>query len=316
DEQIKQTYNQRIEKMRYSHAGFPYESRGKKTFDVSEDERKKVYEDLWSIGSLQFLYSFSDVTFNKEANEAVSEFIRSKIHEIVNDPEVAEILTPKGYPYAAERPLLDWGYLETFNRENVRLIDVKKNPIIKITSTGVETADEHFDLDNIVFATGYNAITGALMNIDIRGKNDKTLYEKWRDYPTNFLGSTIHGFPNMFMITGPGSPLPLSNSPVTIEQSVDWIMKTILYLDENNYSSIEPKSDSEQWWATEIQKVVANTLLDKANPWYKKGGYFIPYTKGFKNYRKLCEEIIDNGFKEFILLSNNLHDLRYDKSPS
>ena len=191
---------------------------------MSEEERRERFEAAWEAGELfEIIGVFNDVLINPEANEIVAEFIRDKIRSIVDDPETAESLCPNDHYFGTKRPCLDTNYFETYNLPHVRLVDLRKHPIATITETGIDTVDESFEFDAIVYATGFDAMTGALVSVDITGRDGVTLKEKWAAGPTTYLGLTTVGFPNFFTITGPGSPSVLSNMSVSIEQHVDWV---------------------------------------------------------------------------------------------
>ncbi|WNC12285.1 NAD(P)/FAD-dependent oxidoreductase [Brevibacillus brevis] len=311
DRQIKANYDKLVEKMRNAHAGFPYETKAKHALGVTPEERNQIYEELWKIGGYHFLYSFSDLLYNKEANDTASEFIRSKIRQIVRDPEVAELLCPKEYPYGTKRPLLDWDYYETFNRENVSLVDIKKSPIVKITPEGIQTTQDLYELDSIVFATGFDAITGTLVRMDIRGRGGITLKQKWENGPSTYLGMTVHQFPNMFVITGPGSPSVLANLPITIEQGVDWITACIKFIYEHKIDRIEPTLEAENAWVEEVNKEANATLYSLASSWYSgtnipgKPKVFMPYVGGLGKYRAICDNVAEAGYKGYDLVSKS-----------
>ena len=200
-----------------------FERGDKSALEVAPDERQLAYEARWRHGGLGLIGTFSDLIFNKQANDTAAEFVRSKIRGIVRDPAVAEKLVPRDYPVGTKRICVDTGYYATFNRDNVTLIDVRATPIQEITSIGLRTSDADYTLDSIVFATGFDAMTGALNSIDILGRAGATLKQKWSEGPRTYLGIMVSGFPNLFTITGPGSPSVLSNMVVSIEQHVDWI---------------------------------------------------------------------------------------------
>src|SRR4051812_9210309 len=230
-DEIKADYAEIRRRCRESYAGFPYAITLTSAMDVSEEERLATYERLWAEeGGFKFIYgSYFDLLFNKDANDTAAEFIRAKIREIVKDPVVAEKLLPKDYPYGTKRPPIDTDYFETFNRPNVTLVDLRETPTTEIVPNGVRTTDTVYALDVIVFATGFDAMTGSLLKIDIRGRDGLTLQEKWEAGPTSYLGLQVAGFPNMFTITGPGSPAVLANMPTAIEHHVEWIGNCIAH---------------------------------------------------------------------------------------
>jgi cation diffusion facilitator CzcD-associated flavoprotein CzcO len=250
------------------------------------------------------------LTVNEEANETLSEFIRQKIKEIVHDPEVAEKLSPT-YFYGTKRPIQDTNYYETYNRENVSLVDVKANPIVEITPKGIRTTDGKYELDIIIFATGYDAMTGSLFKIDIRGKDGLTLKEKWEngEQTKTYLGIATSGFPNMFMITGPESPSVLSNVPTSIEQHVEWILDCIEYLQKNDIDILEAKEEAEEEWSKHCREVAEATLFTKTESWYTganvpgKPQRFLIYLGGVGPYREKCSDVASKGYVGFSLQS-------------
>jgi cation diffusion facilitator CzcD-associated flavoprotein CzcO len=253
------------------------------------------------------LGAFADIIVNKEANETAAEFVRSKIRGTVKDPNVAERLLPRDYPIATKRLCVDTGYYATFNRDNVTLIDARATPIEEITATGLRTTDAEFTLDSIVFATGFDAMTGALCNIEIRGRGGAMLKDKWSAGPRTYLGLMIAGFPNLFTITGPGSPSVLANMVMAIEQHVDWVADCIVYLREHQSASIEATVDAENAWVAHVNEVADTTLFPLANSWYVganipgKPRVFMPYIGGLGVYREKCADIVAKGYEGFAL---------------
>jgi len=230
---IKADYDSIFEATRQTYAGFPYFPIERKTMEVSAEEREQILEGLWDEGGFKFLWGgFCDLTRDPAANEIASEFIRNKIRETVDDPQTAELLCPRDHPYGSKRPPIDTDYYVTFNRKNVRLVDIKSNPIREITPTSLRTRDQEYELDALVFATGFDAMTGSLLRMDIRGTGGLRLADAWKDGPRTYLGLQIAGFPNLFTITGPGSPSVLTNMPVALEQHVNWIGECIAHLRE------------------------------------------------------------------------------------
>lgn len=273
--------------------------------EVSGQERQAEYERRWSRGGLCIYGSFADLFVNKEANDTAAEFVRGKIRNIVRDPAIAEKLLPKEYALGTKRVCVDTGYFESFNRPNVTLIDTRTTPIEAITATGLRTTDAEYRLDSIVFATGFDAITGALRNIDIRGRAGVPLKEKWSAGPSTYLGLMVAGFPNLFMITGPASPSVFSNMVVSIEQNVDWIADCLANMLERRLASIEPAPEAESAWMAHVNEVSGATLFPLANSWYTganipgKPRAFMPYVGGVGTYRQKCHEIAANGYEGF-----------------
>jgi cyclohexanone monooxygenase len=235
----------------------------------------------------------------------IAEFVRDKIRQRVHDPETAELLCPYGYPFGTKRMCIDTGYYEAFNRENVRLVSVKDTPIEEITAAGLRVGDEEFTFDMLVFATGFDAMTGALMRTDIRGRTGRTLREKWADGPRSYLGLTVAGFPNLFTVTGPGSPSVLSNMIVSIEQHVAWIADSMTFLRERGLSSIEPTVEAENAWVDHVREIGEATLYPRANSWYMganvpgKPRVLLPYVAGVGVYRQECERVVEAGYEGF-----------------
>jgi cation diffusion facilitator CzcD-associated flavoprotein CzcO len=277
--------------------------------EVSEEERNKVFEAAWGQGAFTLAAAFTDLMTNEEANFHAAEFVRNKIRATVKDQEVAELLAPKDYPIFTKRICLDTGYYQVYNQDNVTLVDVKTNPIEEITPKGLRTTAEEYEVDILVFATGFDAMTGPLFRMNIVGKDGQTLKDKWAAGPTTYLGISSVGFPNMFMITGPGSPSVLSNMTTSIEQHVDWITDTIKHLRENEIETIEPTAEAEVEWVQHVNEVASHTLYGKANSWYVganipgKVRVFMPYVGGVGAYRKKCDEVAAEGYVGFELTS-------------
>ncbi len=306
--EIKAHYPEIWELAHRSEGGFPYTPVARSALDATEEERSAIYEQLWQEGGFKFMWGgFHDVMRDREANRTAADFIRRKIREIVRDPEVAAALTPTDYPFGAKRPPIDTDYFETFNRENVTLVDLRKTPIVEITPRGVRTTDAEFELDAIVFATGFDAMTGALLRIDIRGRGGRTLASHWEAGPRTYLGLLIEGFPNLFTITGPGSPSVLCNMPVCIEQHVEWISDCIEHLRRKGRTRIEVTPQAEQTWIEHVNEVAKETLFYEASSWYLganipgKPRIFMPYAGGMTAYRKACEEAAAAGYEGCVL---------------
>ncbi len=280
----------------------------RKVFDVGPEERQNIYEEYWEDGGLRFRSCFQDLLADKAANDTAAEFLKSKIRQIVKDPDTAAKLSNIDHPYAAKRPPIDTHYFETFNLDNVTLVDIRENPIERITPTGVETADGSHDLDIIVFATGFDAMTGPLLKIDITGRDGLTLQDAWKEGPRTYLGLTVAGFPNMFTITGPGSPSVLTNMPVAIEQHVEWITDCISQLREKEVERIEATPEAAELWVGHVNDAANATLLPQAgHSWYLganipgKPRMFMPYAGGMVRYRTICNAVSENGLEGFKL---------------
>ena len=278
----------------------------KNALDVSKTRREEVYEKRWKMGGIPFLTAFLDLNKNRDANETAAEFVRSKIKSIVQNKSVSEKLLPT-YPIGCKRLAVDTDYYKTFNNPKVKLVDIKSNPIKSFTSDGLVVNNKNYSLDVVIMATGFDAMTGALLHIDIKGKNNCTLKEKWKNGPKTYLGISSQNFPNMFMVSGPGSPSVLTNMIVSIEQHVDWIFECINYLDKNNINSIEPSKKAENAWAIHNQDVAKDHVRASCNSWYiganieGKTKIFMPYVGGFPEYVKKCNEVSKNHYEGFIL---------------
>jgi len=280
----------------------------KSALEVSAEERNAAYEAKWQEGgSISYLYTYTDLLTNKEANDTASEFARNKIRGIVKDPKVAELLAPKDHPIGTKRLCLDTGYYETYNRPNVTLVDVRSDPIQEITPNGLKTGNQEFELDAIVFATGFDAMTGALREIDIRTSDGAVLADKWAGGPLTYLGLMVAGFPNMFVVTGPGSPGVKTQMIASIEQHVDWIADAIGHLGKQGLDCIEPAVQAESEWVSHVNAVADSTLYPLANSWYVganipgKPRVFMPYVGGFDRYKRRCDEIAAKGYEGFTL---------------
>ena len=285
-------------------AGYP--APVKSALDAAEEERLRAYEAKWAEGgSISFLYSFTDLLISKESNETASEFVRRKIRTTVKDPRTAELLCPDDHPIGTKRLILDTDYYETYNRDNVTLVDIRSKPIKEITPTGLRTAESDYALDAIVFATGFDAMTGAMKEIDIHTDAGGSIREKWEDGPRTYLGIMIAGFPNLFMITGPQSPGVKSQMILACEQHVDWIADCLQYMRNRGLWSIEAEEQAEGAWVQHNNEVADRTLYPLANSWYVganipgKPRVFMPYVGGVAAYKKKCDDVAANGYEGF-----------------
>jgi cation diffusion facilitator CzcD-associated flavoprotein CzcO len=277
-------------------------------FDYSPAERTRILEQAWAArNGLLFMRTFTDTMLTLEANEVVAEFIRGKIREIVDRPDVAELLCPKTYPVGTKRICMDTGYFETFNRPNVTLVDVRKDPIAEITPTGLRTTAEDYELDVLVLATGFDAVTGSLTRMNITGVGGVDLRDKWADRPTNYLGFMVAGFPNLFMIHGPGSPGVLAQMITGGELQVEWVVDVIADLDRNGCIRIDTTADAENGWGAEMEEMAAKTLYQYADSWYVganipgKPRNFMIYIGGFDRYSRRCTEQVRKGYEGFVV---------------
>ena len=279
--------------------------------DVTPEEREAVYQAAWETGGLQFRATFRDLITDRAANATAAEFLKARIRAVVKDPATAESLANIDHPYAAKRPPIDTDYFETFNRANVSLVDLRADPIERITADGIRTEGksgprEHA-LDIIVFATGFDAMTGPLLKMDIRGRAGRSLREDWKGGPETYLGLQMPGFPNLFTITGPGSPSVLSNMLVSIEQHVDWTLGCIEFMRERGFRRIEATAEAESQWVAHVNEVGHTTLYPQAGSWYMganvpgKPRVFMPYVGGVGAYREKCDQVASNGYEGFAL---------------
>jgi len=308
DEQrfYRETYEQIRERCRYSNGGSHYQLNDKSALAATPEERERIYGENYRVNGLAFLGSFNDILVNEEANKTAADFVRARIRELVRDPQVAEDLCPNDHPLGARRLCVGSHYLETFNRDNVRLVNLKRTPIESITATGIRTSEQEYPFDALVFATGFDAITGALSRIHITGRNGLTLNDKWKDGPRCYLGMTTAGFPNLFIVTGPQSPGALANLAAGIEQCVDWLVGCIGDLQTNGNALIEATEEAEDAWVAKVGQLAQITLHHKANSWYSgtnvpgKPKVFMPFVGGFGNYRRLCDAVAANGYEGFV----------------
>ena len=272
---------------------------------VSPTERQQLYQASWQQGGFVFYATFNDLMRNQQSNQTAAEFIRTKIGQIVNDPERAKLLSPQ-HVLGCKRPALENGYFETFNRPNVDLVDISANPIRSISPSAIHLQDQEYPLQAIVMATGFDAMTGALMKIDICGLNGLRLKEKWSSGPHNYLGLSINGFPNLFTITGPGSPSVLTNMMVAIEQHVEWISDCLQYMRQQGYDRIQASAEAEAEWVQHVNRVADQTLYTNCNSWYLganipgKPRVFMPLV-GFPPYAEKCRQVVAQGYQGFIL---------------
>jgi cation diffusion facilitator CzcD-associated flavoprotein CzcO/acetyl esterase/lipase len=296
------------EAAKWSRGGIPGEPTELSALLVDDQTRQQRLDAAWEAGELfEIIGVFNDVLVNPAANEVVADYIRGKIRSIVDDPETADALCPTDHPFATKRPCLDSGYYATYNLPHVHLVDLRKHPITSVTETGIDTADESYELDAIVYATGFDAMTGALVSVDIEGRDGVTLQQKWADGPTTYLGLASVGFPNLFTVTGPGSPSVLSNMMVSIEQHVDWIADTLVDLRAQGFDVIEPTQTAESGWVQHVNDCADITLYPTANSWYMganvpgKPRVFLPYVGGVDKYREACDEVVAAGYLGFEL---------------
>lgn len=285
--------------------GFDFDDAGRNVADVSPEECRRILERYWELGTFRFLFeSFDDIFTDEAANAVVAEFVREKIRAIVEDPETAELLCPTDHPLGAKRPPLGHFYYETYNRDNVRLVSVRDNPITGISPHGVLVGDDEYPADIIVFATGFDAVTGTLNQLDIRGRGGAALNEKWAAGPQTYLGIGVDGFPNLFMVGGPQSPF--ANIPVVIDGCVDWIGRAIRHVRDSGHGAMEPTAEAVAAWGRHMDELVNQTVLPRAQGSWFMGGN-IPgkprvvlfYFGGAGNYRNECNGAAERGYEGF-----------------
>ena len=287
--------------------GSLYQLRSTSVLDATPEERQLAFEETWEMGGFAFVRTFPDLTLSHEANKIAADFARAKIRSIVHDPATAELLSPK-IVIGCKRMCIDSGYFETYNLEHVHLVDVSTTPIQEVTSAGLRVGDRTYEVDAIVFATGFDAMTGALLRLDIRGRGGQPLGDAWAAGPGTYLGLSIPGFPNLFTIAGPGSPSVLTNVIVAIEQHVDWITDCIEDMRDHGYSTIEAMPEARDAWVVHVNEVAADSLHNDpgCNSWYLgsniegKPRVFMPLL-GFPAYVDRCEEVVVRGYEGFVL---------------
>jgi cyclohexanone monooxygenase len=286
----------------------------------SAEQRDREYARRWENGGSDLVFAFSDIASDLQANATAAEFVKAKIREIVADPAVARLLTPEGYPIAAKRICIDTDYYATFNRDNVTLVDVKTSPITGFTADAIETSDQSYPLDAIVFATGYDAMTGALTRLDLTGAGGARLEDKWDAGPANYLGIMTTAFPNFFMITGPGSPSVLTNVVMSIEQHVEWLADLLSHMRRHDLVEINPTDAAEAAWVDHCRELAKDTLFMKVNSWYLganipgKPRVFMPFIGGAHVYRQICAEVAAEDYRGFAFTASDGHRLA-EKAP-
>jgi cyclohexanone monooxygenase len=307
DAEVKAAYRERRELARATPSGLGFVPNKTPALSVGSDERRATYEAAWGRVGFGFTLVYPDLLLDAEANETAAEFIRGKIAEKVTDPATRETLTPRGYPFGTKRPVVDAGYFETFNREDVCLVDIAADPIEKITPAGVATGTAEYPLDVLVFATGFDAMTGPLLRPEILGRGGEPLAEKWSAGPRSYLGLSAAGFPNLFVIAGPGSPSLLSNVVVSIEQHVDWLAGLLEHAEARGATEIEAETGAEQRWTAHVNSRAEDTLYPRARSYYMgdevpgKPRVFMPYVGGVRGYRRICENVAAEGYSGFAL---------------
>ena len=274
--------------------------------NLSDDQVQNILEQYWNHGGARFMGAIADSLINRETNRIVADFVRAKIRSIVRDPVTAEALCPTDHPIGTKRICVDSNYYETYNRPNVTLVDVAENPILRVTATGVQTRDGHYPLDTLVLATGFDAMTGALQRIDIRGADGLALADAWDAGPRTYLGLMVAGFPNLFTITGPGSPSVLSNMLVSIEQHVDWVTDLLAHMQKQGADRVSAIPEAQERWVQHVNDVAGATLFGEGGSWYLganvpgKPRVFMPYAGGVGPYREICDGVAARGYDGFV----------------
>ncbi|MFD1210804.1 flavin-containing monooxygenase [Arthrobacter sp. GCM10027362] len=305
--EIKADYRNLRELARHSATGLPFAGGTSSALEATPEERQSNYEAHWGLGGFRIGAAYADLIVNKEANDTLAEFIHAKIDEQVEDPDTAELLKPRDYPVSTKRICVDSDYYATYNRDNVSLVDVRSVPIVGLSEHGLKTEDAEYEFDAIVFATGFDAMTGSMLKVDITGSGGITLREKWAAGPRTYLGLSIAGFPNLFSVAGAGSPSVLTNMVTAIEQHVEWISDHIAYLQERGLNRSEASPAAEDQWVDHVNEVAAMTLFNQANSWYLganvpgKTRVFMPYAGGLGAYRARCDEVAAADYEGFTL---------------
>ncbi len=304
---IKGNYDAYRETARWSESGYNGEPPHESGHDVSQNRRISELERRWAVGGFTVLSTFTDVGSDPAINKIVADFAHAKIKERVDDPKVAELLCPKNHPFGTKRLCVDIDYYETYNRPNVSLVDLRSAPIETITPDGLKTREKEYRFDAIVFAIGFDAMTGPLLSIDIRGAEGQSLREKWADGPQSYLGLAVAGFPNMFTVTGPQSPSVLTNMMSAIEQHIEWISDCLDYMKSHGLERIEATESAERAWVKHNGEAAEETLYPKADSWYVganipgKPRVFLPYVGSFGDYHKKCDAVATDGYKGFLM---------------
>lgn len=306
-QQIKAQADEIYRVMTHNHNGHPFDPLPRDALSVSDAEREAIYEKAWEIGGLRFRTMFRDLVTNEAANKTAADFIRKKIRQTVKDPHKAALLSEIDHPFSAKRPPIDTYYFETYNLDNVSLINLRATPIKAIVPRGIQTSDTLYELDIIIFATGFDAMTGSLIKLNLQGLGGRRLREDWQAGPSTYLGLQIPGYPNLFTITGPGSPSVLCNMPPAIEQHVQWITDCIGHAEKAGYSRVQASESASQDWQMEVDRAANATLLAGVkHSWYLganvpgKPQVFMPYAGGLAHYRNICDEVVRAGYRGFV----------------
>jgi cyclohexanone monooxygenase len=306
--EVRANYDERRRLSWRSGGGSPYIGTTKMTMEHTPEERRAAFEKRWQLGGVLFSKTFPDQMIDPVANEEAKRFYEEKVRAVIDDSKVADLLIPTDHPIGTKRICTDTNYFQTFNKPNAKLISVRTTPIESIDTTGINTTEAHYELDMIVFATGFDAMTGAMAKIDIVGRAGEVLRDNWRDGPRTYLGLGVDGFPNLFIVCGPGAPAVLANMVLHAEAHVNWIADCISYIDDHGYVGIEASSDAVEDWVAECARRAEATLFTKANSWYMganipgKPRVFMLFVGGFSVYNDICAEVADAEYKGFTLI--------------
>jgi len=305
-EEILAGYPEHRTKARRSGAGTlfaPYAASG---LEVDDQERRRIFADSWQRGGVHFAKTFGDQLTNEEVNRLAREFAEEQIRAVVADPVTASMLTPTDHPIGTKRICTDAGYYQTFNRPNVTLVDLRKEPIATVTPTGIRTQAVTYELDMLIFATGFDAMTGSVTRIDLRGAHGTCIRDAWADGPLTYLGLAVPGFPNLFVLNGPGSPSVLANMIMHAEQQVDWVATALQDCREGGFTEIEAQVEAAEEWTDHVHATAAQTLMVQARSWYMganiegKARGFMPYVGGLGTYCATCDSVRDHGYRGFV----------------
>jgi cation diffusion facilitator CzcD-associated flavoprotein CzcO len=307
DAEVKRGYRDRRAAARNSPSGLGFVPNRQSALEATEEERRALYERAWTRLGFGFSLAYYDLLLDQQANDTAAEFIRAKIAEQVDDPVTREKLMPRGFPFGTKRPSVDSGYFPTFNRDNVTLVDTREEPLERLDATGLRTTRAHYDLDVLVYATGFDAMTGSLLRPVIVGRRGRTLAEHWADGPRTYLGPFVSGFPNLFIVAGPGSPSLLSNVLLSIEQHVDWLAALLAHLQEHGLDTVDATPEAEDDWVAHVNARAQETLYPKARSYYMgddvpgKPRVFMPYSGGVRGYRRILERVATNGYEGLVM---------------
>lgn len=307
DAAVKADYRARRDAARNSPSGLGFTPDPRAAAEVEPEEREQAFEAAWNRLGFGFSLTYKDILLNQAANDIASDFVRRKIQAQVHDPVVRDKLTPKDLPFGTRRPSVDGGYFQTFNRDNVSLVDIRETPIERFTSTGIRTSAEDLDFDVIIYATGFDVFTGSILKIDIRGRDGQSLQDAWSGGPASYLGIGVHGFPNLFFIGGPGSPSLLSNVILSSEEQIDWMQALFDHARTTGVAEIEATETAQRDWVAHVNDRAAETLYMKTASYYLgaempgKPKVFMPYSGGVRGYRRILEKAAAKGYDGFDL---------------